>query len=399
MKPLVLTAALVLVLVPALSGATVTITDCATDAHCVASGKKTLIDVPDDTVVIAGAIVPLAGTTNVLVRAKSIAVDGASGGQISATGKGQAILLDAASVLVTGALRSTNANGKILVRGIDMVQIQGPVDIDSGGEARVVCTGLGCPLTLTGVHFRANHVVIDAQGDIIWDANNVDTFGPRDLIEIEAQNGSIRKSGAITVALARGRLAARLSADTIDAVSEAVEFCETCQQVQTPTPTATPHVATATPTVVQTASLPLGTPSPTDPGKTATPTAPGQTPTPGPTSTPGCRECNTANGQVESTMFIRAAGDIDLTGDIYGIAEGITIAAGGNVNLTNATLRNDFGKCGEIEVTAGGQVNIQQATLVDDNCREKPDVSELNGREELPHTGFNDVVGFPTVDD
>jgi hypothetical protein len=390
MKPFAVAITLTFILAAAPSRATVTITDCATDAHCVASGRKTLIEVPDDTVVIAGAIVPLPGTTNVLVRAKSIAVDGASGGQISASGKGQSILLEAASVLVTGALHSTNPNGKILIRGVDMAQVQGPVEIDSGGDARVICTGLGCPLTLTGVHFRANHLVIDAQGDVIWDANNVDSIGPRDLIEIDSQNGSIRKSGAITVALSRGRLAAQIPVDTVDAVSEAVGFCEACQQIATPTPTATPHVATPTPTVVITASLPIGTPTPTDPGRT---------PTPGPTSTPGCRECNTTNGEVESTMFIRAAGDIDLTGDIYVIGESITVAAGGNVNLTNASLRNDFGKCGEIVVTAGGQVNVQQATLVDDNCREKPDVSELNGREELPHTGFNDVVGFPTVDD
>jgi hypothetical protein len=96
---------------------------------------------------------------------------------------------------------------------------------------------------------------------------------------------------------------------------------------------------------------------------------------------------------------MRAAGDVDVSGQSYHIAEGITITAGGNINLTNTDLDNDFGKCGEIVVTAGGQITIDGATLIDDDCRGKPDVSELNGREEVPHTGFNGVVGSPAVDD
>jgi hypothetical protein len=94
-----------------------------------------------------------------------------------------------------------------------------------------------------------------------------------------------------------------------------------------------------------------------------------------------------------------AAGDIDISGQQYNVAEGITITAGGNINLTNTVLDNDFGKCGEITVTSGAQINIQGATLIDDDCRGTPDVSELNGREAVPHTGFNGVVGTPAVDD
>lgn len=389
------------------AAATVTIIDCAADAHCVARGTKTVVEVPDDTVVVGGPLVPLPGTATLQIIAKAIAVDGASGGRIDVTGKGQAILLDAPSVLVTGALHSTNANGKIILRGADTVQIQGPLDVDSGGEVRVVCTGAGCTLNIVGVHFHANHLVLDAQGDITWDANTAALFGPRDLVDIESKKGSIRKSGAITVALARGRLVAAVVDEKIDAVSEAVVFCESCQQQLTPTPATTPTPTTP----LQTASLPIGTPTPTTPPPTPTrtattvatptdptPTPPPGTPTPVPTSTP-CDGCNTITGGVESTFFMRAAIDIDVSGDHYVVAEGITIAAGGNVNLTNTELRNDFGKCGEIVVTSGGQINVQGAALVDDDCRGKPDISTLNGREELPHSGFNDVVGFPLIDD
>jgi len=417
LRTLALISLLAALLLPQQAAATVTIIDCTSDPHCVAVGKKTVIEVPGETVVIAGAITPLAGTTTVHVSASAIAVDGPSGGQISATGKGQSIVLDAASVLVTGSLHSADTHGKIILRGADTVQLQGPLDVDSGGEARVVCTGIGCTLNVVGVHFHCNHLVLDAQGDIIWDGNSIATFGPRDLIEIDAANGSIRKSGAITIALARGRLVAEVDLDKVDAVSEAVEFCQTCQG--TPTPgggTPTPTVRTPTPTItasvpLMTASLPLGTPVPTVTASTVggTPTAtdptPTRTPTPGGTRTPvgtptPCADCpDTTTGGVESTFFMRAAGDIDVSGQRYRIGEGITIKAGGNVNLTGTELNNDFGKCGEITVTAGAQVTVQAATLVDDDCKNKPDVSELNGREEVPHTGFNGVVGSPAIDD
>jgi hypothetical protein len=371
------------------AAATVTITNCASDPHCVAQGKKTVILAPDDTVVVAGPLVPLSRTDTLQIFAKAIAINGASGGQISVAGKGRSIVLDAASVLVTGSLHSANNNGRILVRGTDMVQFQGPLDVDSGGDVRLVCTGIGCTLNIVGVHFQANYINLDALGDIVWDLNNLEMHGPRDLVRITSEGGSIRKSGAIMVALARGRLAARVEGDKVDAVSEAVGFCETCQ----PTPTPSPTVAgkTATPPL-QTASLPLGTPTgtATDPTPTLTPGGPTPTPT-------AC--CNTEKSNVEGRLFVHAAGDADLSGDHYLVAEDIVVAAGGTVNLTNTELRNDFGKCGEIEVSAGGQINIQGATLVDDDCRGRPDVSELNGREEIPHTGFNAVIGSPAVDD
>jgi hypothetical protein len=375
--------------------ATVTITNCAVDPNCVARGLKTIVDVPDDTVVVAGPLVPLPDTTTIQIHAKEIAVDGASGGGISATGKGMSILLDAPSILVTGTLQSANTNGKILLRGADTVQVQPPADLDSGGDVRITCTGGGCTLSVVGAHIHANHLVLDAQGDIVWDANTVSTFSPRDLIDIESHKGSIRKSGApgtMTVALARGRLVAEVVDEKkVDAVSEAVGFCQSCQQV-TPTPAATPTQPGST------ASLPISTPTPTDPTPTRTPTPAPGTPTPIPTSSP-CSGCNHIKGEQESTLMIQAAVDVDVSGDQYAVAEGISIAAGGNVNLTNTELRNDFGKCGEIVVTSGGQINIQGAVLVDDDCRNKTDVSSLNGREELPHTGFNDVVGFPAIDD
>jgi len=378
------------------AAATVTITDCNTDPHCVARGKKTVIAALNDTIVIADAIAPLTGTETIQIKAHAIAVDGSAGGSITATGKGRSIVLDAASILVTGGLHSLNNNGKVYLRGVDTVQTQSPAVIDaSDGQARFVCTGLACTIAITGAHIHANFLFVDALGDVIWNLNIVDLQGPRDQAAITSEGGSIKKTGAIQVALAGGRLAAEPAKNKVDAVSEALSFCEGCST--TPTPTPTPHSRTATPTrsrtptptaPLQTASLPLGTPSPTR----TDPNAPTPTPTPG-----AC--CNTITGSSESNVTLTALNDIDASNDHYLVAENITLSAGGTIDLTNAELRNDFGKCGEIVVTAGGQVNIQGATLVDDDCRNQPDVSSVNGREEVPHTGFNDVVGTTAVDD
>ena len=50
LRPLALFGLMAALLLPRAAAATVTVTDCASDAHCVAIGKKTVIQVPDDTV-------------------------------------------------------------------------------------------------------------------------------------------------------------------------------------------------------------------------------------------------------------------------------------------------------------------------------------------------------------
>jgi hypothetical protein len=111
-------------------------------------------------------------------------------------------------------------------------------------------------------------------------------------------------------------------------------------------------------------------------------------------------------GDVEGNINVLAFGDIDLTQSTLSIGRDINILAGlggtGQVIMRNTTVRNDFGKPGDIVVEAAGgagQVDIADATLIDDD---KPatvnDVSEINAREEAPHTGFNNTVGTPDLD-
>lgn len=111
-------------------------------------------------------------------------------------------------------------------------------------------------------------------------------------------------------------------------------------------------------------------------------------------------------GDVEGRIMIDACGDIDLTQAEVATGRNISIDAGlcgaGQVILTEASVRNDFGKRGEIEITAAGgagQVDITNATLIDDDrSASQSDVSEINDREQTPHEGFNYTVGTPSLD-
>lgn len=107
----------------------------------------------------------------------------------------------------------------------------------------------------------------------------------------------------------------------------------------------------------------------------------------------------------EGELRVTAAGDVDLSASTALVAEEIIVRAGvgsgdGDVDLRGVTLRNDFGKKGQIVVEADegkGAIDIGDAVLVDDD-EGGSDVSELNGREAVPHTGFEGVVGTPELD-
>ncbi|HJQ83021.1 MAG TPA: hypothetical protein VKA21_03025 [Candidatus Binatia bacterium] len=116
--------------------------------------------------------------------------------------------------------------------------------------------------------------------------------------------------------------------------------------------------------------------------------------------------CDQVQSTNEGNVFIDAARDVDLSSTLIATGENIWVRAGlagaGSAQLANSSLTNDFGKEGQIEVTAAGgagQVDIGGASLVDDDYpRRSTDVSELNGREEVPHQGFNNTVGTPDTD-
>jgi hypothetical protein len=107
-------------------------------------------------------------------------------------------------------------------------------------------------------------------------------------------------------------------------------------------------------------------------------------------------------------MRVQACGQIDLAFASIDVADVIDIETTGtcgglaDIRLAGATVRNDFGKTGDIVVTAAGgaqTIDIGGATLIDDDRTSMPDVAQLNGRSQLPHQGFNNVVGTPDLDD
>lgn len=393
-------AASVLAVLTGSASAAVTITDCSSNPNCIVSNRKTTIDLRQDDVIIAGPITPLPGTQTVRVFGRSITITAA--GSITAPGAGKAIeLRSATGLVVNGPLNASNRNGIINARASASLQVTGPVDIYAGRTIFFTCTGVGCAITLTNTHLNSERIIITAQGDVIWCNNNLDVFGPHDLVKITSVTGSIRKptTPPVPAAILAARGGAVTTGPPVDPLSEAVAFCPECSP--TPTPpnrTPTPNGGTGTP-------ITFPTPTPTRTAtRTATPTPPIVTPTPPgtpvPTPTPPfC--CNHIHGETESTVFLSAPnGSIDGLCDTIAVAEGITLDAGATINLTGATLRNDFGKQGSIKITAGGVVNIEACTLIDDDpSPSKPDYAEINGRKEIPHTGFAGVVGNPTRDD
>jgi hypothetical protein len=116
---------------------------------------------------------------------------------------------------------------------------------------------------------------------------------------------------------------------------------------------------------------------------------------------------NTFRSGPEGRMSLQVCQQIDLAFARIDVAEYITIQTMGgcgelaDIRLAGATVRNDFGKIGEIVITAGDQqaIDIGGATIVDDERSTTPDVAELNGRAQVPHEGFNNVIGTPDLDD
>jgi hypothetical protein len=98
---------------------------------------------------------------------------------------------------------------------------------------------------------------------------------------------------------------------------------------------------------------------------------------------------------------MEAAGDIDVDCDRAVIGHHIKLTAGGDISARGAELRNDIPKKGgEILIDAVGQVDIEGATIVEENINPNvPDFATINGRDQVPHTGFNRVVGVPVLDD
>jgi hypothetical protein len=115
----------------------------------------------------------------------------------------------------------------------------------------------------------------------------------------------------------------------------------------------------------------------------------------------------------EGNLAITAFGFVNLSFTNILVAEFITITSGSDpglapvpasINVSGASLRNDFGKEGDIVLLADetqATITISAAVLVDDNrTGNVEDVSELNGCTVVPRTmpPCVNIVGTPDLD-
>ena len=319
------------------AAAVVTITDCLADPHIDTFSSTTRIDVGADDLVIQCALVPVGNTEHITLLANRITVQGPSG-TIAAPGKSPSIRMKARAdiVLTNTTLESTNGRGGFSLQAV---------------------TGL----TIT---------------NSVLSISDPPNFGRQMTISCTGALCPISLSGSSL----RGHRVKITADGTVSGSGFSVQ-----------NGAGRPHfdVRSLHGDVV------FGS------------AASGGTSIGGPKCGPGnSGGGGGVNGTNEGRARLFVCHNVDLTGFSIKTGRYIIIQAGlcgtGNVNLTDATLNNDFGKPGEIIVTAAGgagQITIIGATLIDDDAPANvPDVASLNGREAVPHTGFNNVVGVPNLD-
>lgn len=314
--------------------ATVSLTDC-TAPPVKLVGKKTVVNVPGDDLVIHCALLPLNGQSKIEVTARSIAVDGDQGGSVAAAGKGTAIKLlalgvapDGRSIRIEGSnVTGANRNGDVEMESPGAMEARGS-GLQAGGLLRLRCTGTACPITLDDVTTASNDIDIDAQGTVTIRSSHIATSSPIDRVDITSATGDVQITVAGPVA-AQSRAAAGLVCRddvlalcpgpdcplpvTIASPEEAVAFCE-CED---PPPT---QIVTG----------------------------------------------------IEGNVSIAAPqGDVDLRGTSVKAGEDVDIVAAGSVLLDDASVQNCGPKTGKVTVS-GTACTVERATLLDDEPETQP---------------------------
>jgi hypothetical protein len=351
--------AIVLTVAP-VQAATKTITDCD-GADVTKQGKFTVVNFPNDDVVIQCTLDQLAGTGDgIKVIGATITIDGPAGGQILASGKGDGLQLLAGgvpgcagidptlghgSITITNALvQNGNNNGNVLIRScgnLDVDSVGGAV-LRAGDNVDINCLVTGCVMNFTdAVLEAAPAIIISADSDITMVGTSLKTESPRDFINITSRNGSvIAGAGTPTNGSCFDEETFPPGGIHLLTPEQAQEFCDN-----------------------------------------------------------NC-ECegggNSIDTGVEGNLSIVAKVDIILTGACVYVAEEIElIAQTGLVDLENAQIRNDYGKTGQIIVSANGgtgTIKINDAIIVDGGKAggndDPNDVASLNG-----NTGKQDNPG------
>lgn len=334
------------------SAAVVTVTDC-TQPPVTTQVDSTRIEIGSDDLVLHCALVPLPGTDHIRIEAHDVLIE--APGSVSAGGNFKTEIDATGSITLRQTnVESTNNNATLNLYAVgDIVIEQSTVtngNPSSGGDAlRIECTGTApkCTLTVTDSTLKSRKMYIRTVGDQNYVQAKIITNSPTDLVRMESTMGSILLGGA--------------------------------------------------------------------------------------SQGPGGDCCGFGGGGGtsivsgnEGNLIMAAFGRIDLSGANILIAENICGAAGltsaqvpdydtcgtpcaggsasavpADIDVTDASVRNDFAKKGNIKFCADEtreDVTIQGAILIDDDTSATNDLSTLNGCDTLPRSGCPNVVGTANTD-
>ncbi|HJQ83022.1 MAG TPA: hypothetical protein VKA21_03030 [Candidatus Binatia bacterium] len=335
---------LVLLLAPRpAAAALVTITDCVSDPHIVVNvgNGSTRIEIPGDDLVLACGLSPLSGTDRVVIIAHDVTIDGPAGG-ITASSDAKAIDITASG---TFTARDT---------AIESTGNNGSMEIASTGDMLFERTIVDLGGSTSGDDMRIH--CDGAAPDCTLTARDT-TF--------ESRLTYITAVGDITFSAVR--LLSHSPRDYIRVISTHGDVLLGSQGLSG---LACCGGGRRDPTIVLTGN--------------------------------------------EGNLLIEAFGLIDAKGANILVSEFITFTSGvglgpalvpATIDITDASVRNDFAKQGEIVMTADenlSTITIANAILVDDDTAAGvDDVAELNTCEQVPRTlpPCLNIVGTPAIDD
>jgi len=340
MRAVLVVLALVAPLATPAAAALVTITDCAADPHIAVNlgDNSTRIEIPGDDLVLACTLAPFPGTDRVVIIARNVTVQGPAGA-LSATADAKAI------------------------------------DITASGTFTAVDTAI----TSSG---NNSDLEIQAAGSMLFERSTVDVGGSTsgDTLRITCTGAS----PDCTLTAHETTFESRLT--YLTAVGD-ITF--TAVRLLSHSPRDYIRVVSTHGNVIAGSR-----------GTSGLACCGG-----------GKREPNVAVSGNEGNLLISAFGSIDVSGANILVAEFITFTSGvgagaatvpATIDVTDASVRNDFAKDGEIVMTADeglATITITNAILVDDDpSAGVHDVAELNGCEQLPRSTCPNVVGTPTID-
>ena len=340
-----------LLAVGAAHAAVVTVSDCTTDPHVVANlgASRTDIDVGTNDLVLACALVPLPGTDHIAITGHDLTIQGPTG-SVSAFGSAPTKFTATGTFTATNTfVESTNVNGDLDIESAGNMVFNKTTltvgDVSSGGDSlKVTCTNSSpeCTITVTDSQFKGRQITVKGQGDVSFVKTKLITNSPIDLITIVSVGGNVNLGAGI----------------------------------------------------------------------------------------PGFGDCcgfggggNSVISGSEGNLSIMAFGQVNLSTVNILVAENICVRSGvsnvatqgacdpcsggsaasppADIDATGASIRNDFGKRGEIELCADEArttIAVGGAVLIDDNTGPVEDVAELNGCETLPRSGCPNVSGVPDTD-